>query len=147
MYLKKWEINIMNELDKYGKPISDCAQETLNETGGLPEKYRPRLSVLRASTGNEKVSNMVIDIGLDGIYIGSILGLFAGSCVAPNLPLVIFHVDPEWEAVHNGKIWGRKLELYGGSIIIKDIIEMVELYDQHKTQIERMKQMIQIPIH
>lgn len=132
----------MNELDKYGKPITDCAQETLQDAGGIPAEYRPRVSVLRASTGEEAHSNMVIDIGLDGIYIGSVLGLFAGSCTTPHLPLVLLHVDPEWDAVRNGAIWGRKLEIYDESIIVKDIREMVELYDHHKPQIERMKRAI-----
>jgi len=130
----------MNELDKNGKPISDCAQETLNEIGGIPETYKARVSILRATTGDKPYSNLVIDIGLEGIYIGSILGMFSGN---PET-LVVFNVEPEWEAIKwdakgNGKLWGRKLEMYDQSIIIKDINEMVQLYDQHKTEIERMK--------
>jgi hypothetical protein len=125
----------MNELDKNGKPITDCAQETLQDAGGIPVEYRSRVSVLRASTGDENRSNMVIDIGLDGTYIGTVLGLFAGHS---NLPLVLFHVNTEWSAIHKGKIWGRELEIYGSDIIVKDIREMVELYITHKNQIDRM---------
>ena len=129
----------MNELDKDGKPITDCAQETLQDAGGIPVEYRSRVSVLRASTGDENRSNMVIDIGLDGTYIGTVLGLFAGHS---NLPLVLFHVNTEWSAIHKGKIWDRKIEIYGGSIIVKDIREMVELYETHRNQIERMNREI-----
>ena len=128
-----------------GIPLTDYVADLIIEAGGIPEKYASRVTINRASTGEEENRNAIIEFDIDGKTCGIILATLNKPITYKGKEGQVFLIiDPDWSIVKTNPrtrvetIWGREIELYGDVVPMKDLQELFDFYDAHNEEIARL---------
>ena len=128
--------------DVNGIRLTDFASFLIDEHGGFPKKNASRISITKASTGEEDNTNSVIYFALDGKEVGFLLAMLNRPISYRGKEADIFlRIDPDNKYIKKGRkgketFFGKEIELYGDSIWMESLEELFDFYEEHKVELD-----------